>query len=316
MTTTGNKNKYFFLFLFISTLLIIACVLFFYLSLNQYSTYTIYTEDSVSGLLVEAPVEYKGVDVGKVKNIALMNRQWIEIELTIKSDAPITKGTVASLVTKGLTSRGFTGFVYVVLKDKGTDLNPLKRQAGQSYPVIPLVKPTDLSLDSTLVEVKGNVQEIIEIVRTVLDKESIESLKGLIRELKVLTHTLSQKAQKVLDEDNIKAFKESLHNLKEISQTLAMHNSKLTSLLINTERASYQFEPFFKSALEMMTTLEMQTLPELNQTLPRVNHSLPKLEETTRSLLNLINEIQQNPSLLIRGKTPPTPGPGEEYVYE
>src|ERR1700722_16219581 len=77
-------------------------------SLNRYLTYILYTQEPVSGLLVDAPVEYKGVDIGKVKSIELKNPQLVEIMLSIKKDVLVTRGTEATIMTRGLTTRGFT----------------------------------------------------------------------------------------------------------------------------------------------------------------------------------------------------------------
>jgi len=50
-----------------------AGVCWHFLSVSRYTTYQIRTQESVSGLLVDAPVEYHGVDVGRVKRVELID---------------------------------------------------------------------------------------------------------------------------------------------------------------------------------------------------------------------------------------------------
>jgi phospholipid/cholesterol/gamma-HCH transport system substrate-binding protein len=283
--------------------------------ITPYSTYKIYTQDSVSGLVVDAPVEYKGVEVGKVKSIDLKNNKFVEVLLSIKKEMPITKGTEATFTTKGLTTRGFMGFVYIALHDNGTDVQPLVAQSDQSYPVIPTTSATTLSLDTTFVDVKNNLQQLTGLLKEVLDKDTIESLKSL------------------------------LHNMNKVSNTLVENNKHLNSLLINMEKASHQFEPFLKSgqntltmldkefkpflksAQHMMTSVEDKVEPFLTssqklvkmleaQFLPQTSRTLSTLDTVSQSLLNLTHEIRQDPSILIRGTTPPPPGPGETNENE
>lgn len=285
------------------------------LSISPYSTYKISTQESVSGLVVDAPVEYKGVEVGKVKSIELKNTKWVEILLSIKKGIQITQGTEAVLTTKGLTTRGFIGFVYITLQDKGTDSRPLIAQAGQPYPVIPTIASSNLSLDATFVQTNKYLRQITELFQSVLDKGTIISIKDL------------------------------LHNMKEVSKILATHTQRLDSLLINMEKASHKFEPFLtsgqntmvmlenelkpflKSALHTMTILEHKLEPFLTSTqqvmvrlesqfLPQTQRNLSTLDEVSHSLLNLTQEIKKDPSILIRGTTPPPPGPGESNENE
>ncbi len=103
------------------------------LSLQQYTTYQIFMQESVSGLNVDSAVEFNGVNVGSVKSIDIdhANPQLVILLISVKSSAPITHGTIATL-----QSRGVTGVTYIALKDKSEDLVPLRAQKGEKYPVI------------------------------------------------------------------------------------------------------------------------------------------------------------------------------------
>ncbi|HEX4045681.1 MAG TPA: MlaD family protein, partial [Gammaproteobacteria bacterium] len=97
-------------------------------SFQHYSTYLVHMQESVTGLTIDSPVEYNGVQVGNVTSIEINhdNPRQVELLLNIKKDTPITRGTFATL-----TSRGITGITYIALKDRGTDLRPLLVAPGQ-----------------------------------------------------------------------------------------------------------------------------------------------------------------------------------------
>jgi phospholipid/cholesterol/gamma-HCH transport system substrate-binding protein len=60
-------------------------------------------EESVSGLYVNAPVKFRGVEVGRVNALGLRpdNPQQVRITLAIESGVPITVDTVATLAFQG-----------------------------------------------------------------------------------------------------------------------------------------------------------------------------------------------------------------------
>jgi len=72
--------------------------------------------ESVSGLNVNAPVKYRGVDVGRVRAIRLdpENPEQVRLLFAIDRGTPIKEDTEAVLKTQGLT-----GIAYVEL-DGGT----------------------------------------------------------------------------------------------------------------------------------------------------------------------------------------------------
>ena len=92
---------------------------------GRYATYRVLTQDPVSGLIADAPVELHGVDVGRVDRVGLIDARTVEIELRLQKSAPVTMGTVATVTSRGLATRGFTGYVYVALEDNGDDTRPL-----------------------------------------------------------------------------------------------------------------------------------------------------------------------------------------------
>ncbi|MFM0011290.1 MlaD family protein [Paraburkholderia sediminicola] len=71
-------------FLLVSTF---AGAVWYVVSLNQDATYQIYTQESVSGLIADAPIEFHGVEVGKVKSVRLVNSHTVGIVLSIGKTA-------------------------------------------------------------------------------------------------------------------------------------------------------------------------------------------------------------------------------------
>lgn len=66
-------------------------------SSSLYLTYQIETQDPVSGLIVDSPVELHGVEIGKVSTVELRAADTVRILLRLAKDAPISKATVATI---------------------------------------------------------------------------------------------------------------------------------------------------------------------------------------------------------------------------
>jgi len=241
------------------------------LSVISYSDYLMYSQESVSGLSIDAPVEFNGVNVGSVESIEL-NRadlHTVKVLLKIKSSTPITKGTVATV-----TSRGITGVAFIALKDLGNDTNLLVAKPGEPYPVIQTAPSLFMRLDTALRKVSKNLQTVADSIHSLLDKDNLQSIKN------------------------------TLNHLDQFTATLADNSQKINTLLANTTRASQQLNPLLQ-----YSTLSMKTLND--QTLPVTYKLLANLNDMTRTLKEVTIELKQNPSVLIRGSAPVMPGPGE-----
>jgi phospholipid/cholesterol/gamma-HCH transport system substrate-binding protein len=109
---------------------------------------------------------------------------------------------------------------------------------------------------------------------------------------------ITQDINGVLGGDNPLLFRQILSNLSITSQHLAAQSKQLDTILINTARTT-------RALPSLMDSLIQQTLPSTNQV-------LNNLTLMSDNLLELSDNLRQNPSILIRGQKLPPPGPGEK----
>jgi len=263
-------------FLFATCLLVSAIVvaIWYLFSAGQYATYLVETRDPVSGLIAEAPIEFHGVEVGKVKSVRLVDAQTVDILMSIDKTAPVTAATVATITSRGLATRGFTGYVFIALENVGADSGPLIPRPGDPYPTIAAAPSKGMTLDTVMSQANDNLQTVTTLLASLLDKDTIASLT------------------------------QSAENLQKVTQAMVENTKKMDAIVANTERASRQFEPLVKSTHETISALQSQILPESYRV-------LANLDNLSTSLTAFTNRINRDPSILLRG-TAPLPGPGEK----
>jgi phospholipid/cholesterol/gamma-HCH transport system substrate-binding protein len=293
--------------MFVSVLLVSTAVgVFWYLhSANGYAIYEIRTEDPVSGLAIDAPIEFHGVDVGKVKSIRLVNPSSVSIVLSIDKNAPVTSASVATITSRGLATRGYTGYVYISLDDDHAriDSRPLTPPPGEPYPVIRTASSKIITLDTSIAQMKDNVQVITDLLQSLLDKKTIASLK------------------------------QSADSVEQLTKVLAANTEKLNSIVARTEHASDLFDSLLSTAGDAVGQLQTKIVPELHETLidlkpllesshdtvgalqtqilPEARKAIDNLDRLSITMTGVAAKIDRDPSILIRGATPPVPGPGE-----
>ena len=116
---------------------------------TSYDIYQVYMRESVSGLNLNAPVRYHGVEVGRVRKIALApdDVEQVQLTLAIAHGTPVKVDTVAVLQTQGLT-----GIAFVELKGGTHDSPPLEARTGEPYPVIKAGPSLMVRLDAGLTD--------------------------------------------------------------------------------------------------------------------------------------------------------------------
>jgi len=314
-TTPENAAKL--LFIGLVVLCIAGSAAWYRYDASRYATYRVLTQDPVSGLIPDAPVELHGVDVGQVDRVHLADARTVEIRLRLQKSTPITKGTIATVTSRGLATRGFTGYVYIALEDDGGDTRSLAATAKDSTPSIRSAPSRSVSLDTTISRVHEDVQRMSELLSHVLDERTIVSLKQATENMQSVTQTLASNGNKLtaiianaerlsgaMDTRTVRSLQQSVANLQTITGTLASNKDRLATIMANAETASGQLNPLLQSGHEAVDSLHKELIPEAYNT-------LAGLQSLSNSLNNTVSMVKRDPSVLLRGRVSRPPGPGE-----
>lgn len=292
-----------------------------------YARYELRTREAVSGLIAGAPVEFHGVEVGRVREVRLLDPRSVRVVLDVRQDAPVTTATVATIIGRGMATRGFTGYVYVNLEDTGAAGQPLAAAGGQ-LPQIAVAPGQSTNLDTTISQMGRDVQAVAGLLQGALDRETVASLKQTVASLEQVTRTLaannarlgttlanaeraSTQLQPLLQSHGAavqtlrtQVLPQAQDALTELGSLSATANSRLGTILRNTEQASTRIEPLLQSSNDAVRSLQLQVLPEAYRALTRLDHLSTTLDETA-------GLIRRNPSVLLRGSNGGSLGPGE-----
>lgn len=243
-------------------------------------------DEAVSGLSEKAPVKFNGVEVGFVDTIKLnpRNPQQVRLTLKIQENTPINESTRSSLLAQGIT-----GITFIGLTAEKTQAPKLKKLPGEEYPVIPS-KPSFLfRIDQTIQSLSDNLSSVANNLNDLMSQDNKASIKQSLKNFQEITATF---------EKNTKNIDDTLISLRKLMDNSAVASDKLPKIMT-------QLESTLSAGRQSMQSLSQQTLPAADQMILKFKRSLDNIEELT-------NELNNNPSILIRGKAAPVKGPGEK----
>ena len=275
-------------------------------SAKKYHYYTVYMAESVSGLSVKAPVKYNGVDVGYVNEISLRENEpsQVQILLSIEEHTPVTVDTRAEL-----DSQGITGVGYIELTGGKPHAAPLKAKSGERYPVIPTEPSLMFRLDNVLDHLSSNIDVITDGLKRLVNTENTSNLRDILQNLNDLSSKVdsqSDQIQAIISNADItlKNTAEASEDFPELTKELKQAAQTFDSISVDIKKASQEAKTTFENSSVMVENINQQVLPGFIR-------AMNKMQSLLESMDNLTEQLDENPSVIIRGRAPQKPGPGE-----
>jgi phospholipid/cholesterol/gamma-HCH transport system substrate-binding protein len=273
---------------------------------RTYNTYYAYFRDSVSGVNENAAVKYKGVNVGRVRNIGLdpENLEQVRLTLDIADGTPIKEDTVATLAMQGLT-----GLAFVDLVGGSRESPPVRPSPGQEVPVIKTRPSLLMRLDEAATTLLSNLNQIASAMGDVVDEESRASFKKIVVNLAELSTALKEREDQ-LDQLFVSAGR-TLENVGEVTQKLPPLVSRATDAVAALDNMAQQIARTSQSVNSTLDGNQQNIQQFTNQTLSEAGLLVTELRQLTAGLQRLSRQVEQNPKSLLFGRKPPPRGPGE-----
>lgn len=279
-------------------------------------TYEISTRDTVTGLQEQAPVRFRGVDVGKVTSVGFDPKApgSVLVRLDVDREAPITRDTFATL-----SFQGVTGLAFVQLADEGKP-SPRLEPNDEVPPRIPLRPGILAKLEDRGEVILEQIEQVTTRINKLLGDENQARLAGAIENVgktaettsklaQRLDNTVAQRIDPLLSEASV-----TLRGLKRNFDEVGVAAAEVNSTAAEFRRAAVSINapdgPLSRLS-EGSEAISQAADVFSRSTLPRFNRTLDEASRTVRSLGRAVDELTDNPQALLYGDGAPRPGPGE-----
>ncbi|MBA3032200.1 MAG: MCE family protein [Gammaproteobacteria bacterium] len=270
------------------------------------NTYLLETRGSVTGLNIEAPVRYRGIRAGKVKDILPDEDDpgLLLVEITLDRQYRLTGNTVAKL-----NYQGVTGLAYVMLEDGKRGGQPLDT-AGPLPPRLKIQPGLLSTLDDKAVEIAAQLADITTRINRLLDDRNLQNISRTLDNLAGASDGLKDLPQvmaglrSALSDTNLLRLQNLLVHLEKTAGAAAPLTAEARALVATMNALAKRFDRVAGSAIEVSDRLGADTLP-------RVETLMTELTVATRRLDRLLDTLGENPQAVIFGPATAKPGPGE-----
>ena len=296
-------------FVVVVTLLLVVLAAWLTRDTGVRDIYEISTREAVTGLQAQAPVRYRGVDVGKVAAIQFDPKAQgnVLLRLELDGDAPVTGDTFATL-----SYQGITGLAFIQLDDTGKQA-PRLVSDNDHPPRIPLHPSLLAKLTARGEVILERVEQMAGRVNQMLGEENQRRFSSALDHLDSAATDASRLARRL---DSTVA--------KGVDPALAEASSTLRAVRSSADEVEKTAADFGQTARRLNgKDGPMDRLAEGTQalshaadsfnaaTLPRINRVSEETSRAVRQLSRAVTAINDNPQSLIFGAGPTLPGPGE-----
>jgi phospholipid/cholesterol/gamma-HCH transport system substrate-binding protein len=213
--------------------------------------YCIYT--NVEGLQLSANVQVRGLNVGRVSHMELLDNKGVKVTLSIYKSVDIPEGTVATLASPDILSPKIIsldlgpgpGIMHTGSTIRGgIELGIVDNVSAELTPRLKELQGTIIGLDSSLAGINA-----------IVGPQNQQAIAGAIRSIQTTADNLSQLSGALNKEGG--EITGVIHNANSITGNLAKNNDAIQRILTNLDKLSGQLAnaPIEKSVADLQTTL-------------------------------------------------------------
>jgi phospholipid/cholesterol/gamma-HCH transport system substrate-binding protein len=291
------------LFVIISTAIAVSVWLWFSANSRQsYNTYLAVFTEPVDGVSTNSVVKYNGVEVGRVKKIELdsENQHNIFVYLNVLQSVAVHVQTYASIKAQGITGLSYINLSIPKDVKDGKILTPHNKLP---YPRIQTRASLLYSLTEQAQSIGNNVNEVSAQMKFLLDKKNLEHVAKTLSNLDKISNTIASRSEVI---------GKSLDTMLDILRNVKSNTDNLNTTFQEIHQLTKTLSQTAKGTTGLIKNFENNTLQNFNMVLlPNINSTIVNLNQSSYHLEQLLILLNQNPSVLIRGKLPARPGPGE-----
>ena len=306
---------------------------------EQRTTFISYFDESVNGLDVGAPVKFKGVPIGEVTDINLRvdleNETFqVPVQYAINLD-PVTDTTGARLnlddpallraqIEDGLraqlqlesivTGKLYVELTYISDPDSAvyaqgppsrlsipTELSPLAKLGEGASGLVTNLRQFDVTqINENLVTFLVNANDKLEA----LDAEAIN--RSALSTIESVREVVESKEVRTALQDMPKATERLRATIKDAQALIQRLDRGVEPTADELEQTSRQLRATLKRMRRTMDEVD-QTLSPNSGIGYQMNEALSNLSEATEALRVLVQSLERNPSMFLRGREEPPP---------
>jgi len=270
---------------------------------EEYKSYYVVTQRSVSGLNPESTVLFRGVNAGKVSSISFdpEDRRNILVRIELIKDLPITHGTYAMLRVQALT-----GLAQVELYDNGDQPEPLPTDPDDPAR-IPLRPSLFDKLTESGQDILTQLGMLANRLNSVLDEGNRERIQRILESVAIATEQLA-----TLEESMDELLAEMPSLTREAQQMMA----GITRLTGGLETTVKEIRGLAKPTEDLIAAGSSAGDVVVQATLPKINALLDETRTIAVNIRHLSDMLKDDPRILLLGPPKQVPGPGEPGFQE
>ncbi len=280
---------------------------------GEFDFYTTYMNESVSGLSPDAALTYRGVNVGKVREITIdpNNPNRVRLLLQVKHGVPIKKDTEATLAMQGLT-----GLATIDLLGGSPDSPPLTMTEGEPYPVIPNRPSLLVRLDSVVSDLLGNLITMSRKVNEMLDDDNRTHIAQTLAHVESITGTLAGESNRLGEivndvEATMKNARQASTALPDLMRDVSHSTQTLAAMAEQLRAAGETINATSKTLQRTAATSGSDVQRFTASTLPDITAMTRDLRDASENLRRISESLERDPSVLLYGRADQKRGPGE-----